>query len=140
MDVETSVYWRKSYSVEAVKITEENILELEKQLPATEYCNESVGLDTPPVPKLYSEQRGYGYIGDWVVFYAEEFYEFHAEEVFRKKFHSHSEQLSKDEKYAKVFELVTKAMRTQDAATYHGDTTGMDLVAIETTKKILEAL
>jgi hypothetical protein len=46
-----------------------------------------------------------------------------------------------DEKFAKVHQLVMDAMRKQDAATYHGQSSdGMDIVAIETTKKILEEI
>ncbi len=45
---------------------------------------------------------------------------------------------SQEDKYTQVLTLVAKTMLAQDAATYHGDSTGMDKVADEAAKKIME--
>lgn len=142
MDAKPSVFWRKTYRVEAVRITTENIRDIAEHL-GLEYGEEpnTFGPDKKtPVPHITSVRKGYGFVGDWVVVYPNEDFRFYPDKVFAEDFRTHSEQLSTDEKYAKVFELVTQAMRKQDAATYHGDSNGMDLVAIETTKKLLNEL
>lgn len=132
MDVKPSIFWRKSYRVQAVRITTENIENIANELEL-EYISKTI-------PYLTAERKGFGHIGDWVVVYNNDDFEFFKDEEFAEDFRTHSEQLSTDEKYAKVYELVIGAMRKQDAATYHGDSNGMDLVAIETTKKILNEL
>lgn len=139
MDSTPSVFWRRAYKVQAVRITKDNILEIAEHL-GLEYGEESIGLDTPPVEHVTAPKRGYGFIGDWVVVYQNDDFKFFPDKEFAEKFRTHSEQLAADEKYAKIFQIVVAALQIQAQASYHGDTDGMDLVAIETTKKLLDEL
>lgn len=142
MDGKPSVFWRRTYKVQAVRITNDNIREIAEHL-GLEYGEEpnQFGPDkTTPVPHITSMRRGYGFIGDWVVVYENDDFRFFPDKEFAERFRTHSEQLASDEKYAKVFQIVVAALQIQANATYHGDTDGMDLVAIETTKKLLEEL
>lgn len=137
MSFTTTTFWRRTYSVQAVRLTLDNYKQIADYL-GWEYHEK--GPDGPYIGDTHPLAPEAG-IGDWVVKgdAGEEILTY-AHDDFLEQFRTHSEQISEDEKYAKVFELVTKAMRKQDAATYHGDSTGMDLVAIETTKKLLEEL
>lgn len=139
MDATPSIFWRTSYRVQAVRITEKNIRDIAEHL-GLEYGESSIGLDSPPIPHIAAPKKGYGYVGDWVVVYTNDDFKFFTDKEFAEKFRTHSEQMTSDEKYAKVFQIVVAALQIQANATYHGDTNGMDLVAIETTKKILEEL
>lgn len=137
-----SRYWRTSYPVMSVRITEGNIREIAEHL-GLDYNDKpnQFGPDkTTPVPNISAPKKGYGFVGDWVVVYDNDDFRFFTAAAFAEKFHKHSEQLSKDDQYAKIHQLVMNALHIQDAATYHGDNTGMDLVAEQTTKKILEQL
>ncbi|AVD99497.1 hypothetical protein SEA_BING_75 [Streptomyces phage Bing] len=142
MDATPSVFWRRSYRVQAVRITKDNILEIAEHL-GLDYSEEpnQFGEDkTTPVPHITSVRKGYGFIGDWVVVYSNDDFKFFPDKEFAERFRTHSEQLAADEKYAKVFQIVVAALQIQAQASFHGDTDGMDLVAIETTKKLLEEL
>lgn len=137
MAITTTTFWRKTYSVDAVRLTLENYKQIADYL-GWDYHEK--GPDGPYIGDTHPKAPEAA-IGDWVVKgeAGEEFLTY-GHDDFLEQFHTHSERISEDEKYAKVFELVTKAMRMQDSATYHGDTNGMDLVAIETTKKILNEI
>lgn len=143
MSITTTTFWRKTYSVDAVRLTSDNIRMVGEAIDA-EYCESMVEIDTitdEPIRYLKLNEKLAAYIGHWIVKgEAGEEFLVYDDEDFLDAFRTHSEQLSEDEKYAKVYELVSKAMRKQDSATYHGDSSGMDLVAIETTKKILNEL
>lgn len=142
MDAKPSVFWSKSYRVQAVRITAENIRDIAEEL-GFDYSEEPNGFGPDydePVPHITTERKGWGYIGDWVVVYQNEDFRFFPDKEFAERFHTHSERLASDEKYARVFQIVIAALRIQANASYHGDTDGMDLVAIETTKKLLEEL
>lgn len=136
MSFTTTTFWRKTYSVDAVRLTLDNYKQVADYL-GWEYHEtadrEPYIEDGPSAPEAG--------IGDWLVKGgAGEEFVIYDHDDFLEAFRTHSEQISEDEKYAKVYELVAKAMRKQDAATYNGDSSGMDLVAIETTKKILNEL
>lgn len=134
----TILYWRRSYSVKAVRLTVENIVQIAEEL-GLDYSDDPNGFGhdtTTSVPHITSVRRGYGFIGDWIVVKEKDF-QFFTNDVFAEKFRTHSEQMADDEKYAKVFQLVFGAMEAQAQATFHQDTDGMDLVAIKTAKKII---
>lgn len=122
-------FWRNTFRVEAVRITEGNIKEIA----------EKVGAEYWEFPKHIVKDRRRAFVGDWYV-YVTGIHQFFSHDNFTRKFQTHEEILSSDEKYAKVYQLVKSAMSKQDAATYHGDTAAMDLEAIETTRKILGQL
>lgn len=132
-DVKATVHWRKTYAVEAVRLTDANLQKVADYLGA-ELCVKTG--DEPYINHGGDE----GYVGEWLVQDTAENFRFLSHEAFMRDFHTHSEQTATDERYAKVFQLVLQAMAKQDAATYHQDQTGMDLIAIETTKKIIGEL
>lgn len=140
MDAKPTAYWRKSYRVEAVRITFENIQSVGEEIGADYYvsANPYNRLKGKPVPTLELDLAT-ARIGDWVVKNGDH-YTFMDDEEFLREFMTHSEQMANDEQYAKVFQIVVAALQIQANATYHGDTDGMDLVAIETTKKLLDEL
>lgn len=136
MSIEASTYWSKSYPAQAVRLTKDNIVKIADYIGADYYEHAQHG---PYIRYLGDE----GYLGEWLVQEKEkgELYYLLSHEAFMKKFETHSERMSRDEKYATVFNLVCNAMLKQDMATYHQDGQGeMELVAIDTTKKILEKL
>jgi hypothetical protein len=137
MDAKPTDYWRKSYRVQAVRITPDNIREIAEHLDVDVRDDKVLDL---PAPRLSSPKKGMGFIGDWVVVYSNDDFRFFPDKVFADQFRTHSEQLTSDDKYAKVHQLVMHALHIQAQASFHGDTDGMDLVAIETTKKILEEI
>jgi hypothetical protein len=131
-DLKASTYWRKSYSVEAIRLTPDNMMAIADFLGA-EYCTKA---KSEPFINNGGDE---GHVGEWLVREGEG-YLFYFHEDFSREFWTHSEKLASDEKYARVFQLVSAAMSAQASATYHQDTDGMDLVAIKTAKKIIEEL
>lgn len=143
--VGTKLY-RRSYPIQGIRLTLENY----KQI--ADFIGASYGPD--PECELGSCSEGdclsihihdklnRGYVGDdWIM--QNEFskiYFFMPHEEVMKKYFTHSERLTEDEKYAKVFTHVVKAMQVQAKATFHNETDGMDLVAMEAARKILEDL
>lgn len=129
-----TTHWRKTYTVEAVRLTLDNMQRISDWL----------GADYSEIPdedsKANIQRMGdIGYDGDWILKRGDQ-YEFIGHEDFMQEYWTHPEQLASDEKYARVFQLVCEAMVKQDKATYHGDTRGMDLVAKEITEKLLRAI
>jgi len=135
-DVKSVTVWRKTYSVEAIRLTNDNY-----QKVADEIGGIGETEDGHPVV-LFNSVVGKveAFIGDWVIQISENRYYRMDPETFARKYHTHSERASEDEKYARVHNLVLEAMRKQDVATYHGDSNGMDIVAVEITNKIIGEL
>lgn len=131
-DLKAVTYWRKTYPVEAIRLTEHNIQTVADFLGA-EYCTKSKD------DHYISYGGEEGCAGEWLV-KEDEGYLFFSHEEFVKAFKTHAEEMSTNERYAKVFLAVATLASRQDAATFQGDTTGMDLLIIETTKKILGEL
>jgi hypothetical protein len=130
-NVETIKQWRKTYQVEAVRLTSDNMKTLADFLGADYY---------PFQEPHIGYRRDEGYEGEWLVKKDEKYF-FMAHDAFLENYHTHSERMARDEKYARVFQLVISAMKMQASATYHQDDTGeMDIVAISTTNAILGAL
>lgn len=125
-------YWRKSFSIEAIRLTKDNMRQIADFLGA-EYCTKTRG-------SSYINYGGdEGYTGEWLIKHGGVF-RFLGDEEFQKAYMTHSEQVSEDAKYARIFQLVASAMAKQDAATFQQDQTGMDLLVIETVKKIIGEL
>lgn len=143
MDIKTVPYWSKSEMVRAIRLTEDNIHQVAQEIGReySEGLNSMVGDKAPPIPFIMNG-KSRAFIGDWVAQLDDGFdIVFFEDEEFMKKFTTHTERAADDEKYAKIFQLVMSAMNKQDTATYHGDSNnGMDLVAISTTKQILNEL
>lgn len=132
-------YWSKTYPIKAVRLTRENIRPIAEELGGgyfeipKGYGDERVSI---PYIEYYGSRAG---IGDWYVIISD-LRKFLKHEEFEGNFWKHTEEAAENEKYANVYQLVMYAMRKQDAATYHENSDGMDLVAAETTKRILGEL
>jgi hypothetical protein len=139
-ELKATTYWSKPYKVEAIRINEHNIKEIAAAVGGdySEEPNAFSGDRHTPVPRI-TLMTSMAFIGDWAVLRGEE-WEFYEDEHFLRGFWTHAEEMSENEKYAKIFRLVRSAMVEQDAATYHQDQSGMDLVTIETVKKIIGEL
>lgn len=132
-NVAAVTYWSKPRKVEAVRLTDANLEKIADFLGA-ELCVKS---GKEPFIDYGGDE---GYAGEWLVQIGENTYNFYSDEDFLSSYWTHDERMANDEKYSKVFIQVSSAMAKQDAATYHQDQNGMDLVAIETTKKIIGEL
>jgi hypothetical protein len=139
MSFNATKFWRKSYQVEALRLTLDNYKKVADYI-GWEYYEDSA--HQGPYIQHPGPNGDEAVIGDWLVRKESDlsFYYVFNHEDFLQRFGTHSERLATDEKYAKVFQIVVTALQIQAQATYHGDTDGMDLVAIETTKKLLEEL
>jgi len=131
-DLKSTPFWRKSYRVDAIRLTEDNYKQVAIELGGEHFeggsCHEPYivlgGLDFP--------------VGFWVVKLPNGNYQFEEHEDFLREYHAHAERNAEDEQYAKIYAHVVSAMNRQASATWNGDSNGdMDLVAIETTKSIL---
>ena len=140
MDLKATTYWRKTYSVEAIRITENNILEVAEAC-AGDYDDRpnAFAMDrSTPVPHIVLT-RSMAFIGDWVVKVGD-LWKVYTHEEFMRSFHTHDEEMANNSRYAKIFTLIGSAMAKQDRATFDQDQTGMDLILIETTKKVIGEL
>jgi hypothetical protein len=136
-DVKSTTFWRKSYAVEAIRLTNDNYQQV------TDAIGGTVGETEDGHPVVFFDSvvgKVESSIGDWIIQISENRYYRMDPETFARKYNTHSERMAEDEKYAKVHNLVLQAMLKQDSATYHGDGNGMDLVAVEITKQILNEL
>lgn len=138
--METTNFWRKSYPAEAVRLTPDNIRGVGEEIGASYLEEEPNGLSVDNVLVQYIVlMRSKALVGDWVVKVDGEL-RFYQHKEFMEKFLTLSEELSTDEKFARVFQLVMGAMYKQDSATYNGESSkGMDLVCVEATQRILAA-
>ena len=129
---------RRGFEVDAVQITEENFED------ATVWCGGSIhqidrvkGKDATRYIRVNVERPQYhqvtrAYVGDWIVRGSTTSFKVYRDPAFKHTFKKIEVDL-----HAKVLEIVYQAMVKQDAATYHGDSSGMVLVAEETVAEIL---
>jgi len=140
----TATYRRKTFRVQAIQVTEENLKEV------ADWCNGQVkietsgphgGLGDPFILVLIGRvngrpQHSAARVGDWVTRLSSgnNFRVYH-----NKSFKEAFEEMEVDmKKYAEVHQVVVNAMRKQDAATYNGESSrGMDEVADKATRNIL---
>ena len=134
MDIEPSKFQRKTYNIKAIRVTPDNLKALAEELKADSIEVEKEG--------LVINLGGLGVmVGDWVVELPGGKFQIYSHEEFVEDYQTHSERGNHDEKYAKIYGLVKAAMVKQDLATYYSQgSAGMDLVAIQTTQKILDEL
>jgi hypothetical protein len=128
-----TTYWSKAHRVQAIRLTDDNLQKI------ADYIGAELCVKTSITGAYINHGGDEGHVGEWIVKWGGSF-SFHSHEEFMRLHHTHDEQLSNDERYAKIFALVASAMAKQDAATYHQDQTGMDLLTIETVKKIIGEL
>lgn len=137
MSISTTKFWRKTFPVDAVRLTLDNYKQIADYL-GWDYREGATGPYIIENDHPLASEAG---IGDWLVKgESRDMYLVYNDEDFLAAFRTDTERMAEDEQYAKVHELVMGAMRKQDAATYHGESNGMDLVAHETTKRILREL
>jgi hypothetical protein len=130
-DVKATRFWYKSYSVEAVRVTEQNIADIARE------C----GGDYNELDRYMNVGNVNIYVGDWVLEVGKGLYQFWSDEEFQEKFQTNVQRLSEDEKFAKITELVHGVALAQDSSTYHGDGVGeMDVVIETAVRKILREL
>lgn len=129
-------YWRKTKNVKAIRITQFNI-ELVWRAIGAYFWPGAPGGEGPTL----TIDGSTGYIGYWAVEEDECRYTFLSDDDFLKEYETHSERQNKDERYAKIFQIVVGAMTAQDKARFYDDSNGeLELVAEAATRKILGEL
>lgn len=132
LPVKSTTFWRRSFQTEAIRLTLDNYRQIADYF-GEEYVEKS---DEGPFIKF---RGGEAYIGEWLVKRPNnENYRVLDHEDMMKSYYTHSERMAEDERYARIHQYVVSAMKKQDGATYNSEYDGMDLVAIETTNKIIE--
>lgn len=139
--LEPQEYTRKTFTVEAVQVTPENIGEVATWCGGEVKTTYDPGYDENVTcvilqtsPSYLGEMSALAYPSDWITRIGDR-YKVYNDNVFQRAFDK-VEPMT--DLHAGVQQLVRSAMVKQDVATYHEDTTGMDTVAEDTTKKILE--
>jgi hypothetical protein len=143
-EIETKTYWRNSESVEAVRLSEDNIEAVAKEIGAKyDLLGNGYSEDPTFVPNI-AIGGSTAFMGDWVTKSHNPPFviRFVSNARFMDSFQTHEQRMSADQQYAKVYLLVKSVMNKQDAATYHGDGNAaeLDLLAIATTKAILSEI
>lgn len=140
----TTTYQRKTFRVQAIKVTEENMGEL------AEWCGGRVHIETSgphgglgdpyiavPISRIAGRvQTAPAKVGDWITRLTDaNNFRVYRNKTFREVF---EEIANAEQKYAEVHAVIVNAMRKQDAATYNGESSrGMDQVADKATRDIL---
>jgi len=145
MSITTGKFTRKSFNVEAIQVTAENMAEV------AEWCGGSVkdARDLPrwsgntpawyiQVPVMPSKAKTFkpnqAFVGCWVV---------HTNQgwtVYTRKGFGVSFEPVDENKFTAVLKLVREAMSKQDVATYHGVSSEVSGLDEETTHQIFEVL
>jgi len=141
MSIITGKFSRKTFNVEAIQVTVENMQEV------AEWCGGSVkGYDSVhdsphvyiQVPVMPSKTKTYrpnqAFVKSWVVKTNQGW------TVYTKKGFGVSFEPMDENKFEAVLKLVKDAMSRQDVATYHGESRTMDGVDEEITHQIFEAI
>lgn len=131
MPVVTATYERKTFRVEAVRVTSENLEEI------AEWCGGRV------IPERIGYSRTFvqipighnglnvihAFVGNWVTCLVKtKSFRVYKEKSFLEAFRG---IMSETEKYAKVHELLMRIRHAQDVATYHGDTSEDVLLLVD---------
>lgn len=142
MSIALSTYRRKTFTVSAIQVTEENIRRV-----AT-WCGGTVAKTLDDRGQLYickpnspqfARSISKAYIGYWVV-RSNTRYRIYSNESFMATFEP-NRYSGPEVKRQEILALVMGAMGRQDAATYMGESSkGMDVVAREYTEAILKLL
>lgn len=137
----TTMYQRRTFQVQAIRVTAENMLAL------TAWCDgalidghllpSSEAYIRVPISNIAGRQQtAEARIGDWITRLSDA----NNFRVYRNKsFLQAFQEIANDEqKYAEVHQIIVNAMRQQDAATYDGEPSrGMDRVADKATRAVL---
>jgi len=141
----TTTYQRKTFRVQAIRVTEENMKELADWCGGQfkiETSGPHGGLGDPYIQVAIGRVQGRpqhasAYVGDWVTrLSAGNNFRVYKSKSFLEAF---QEIANHEEKYAEVHQVIVNAMNQQDKATWGGVGTSaeMDLVADKATRAIL---
>lgn len=140
----TQTFERRTFRVQATRVTVENIMELtgwcrgvlvDGHLPTTNAAYIRV-----PISNIAGRQQtAQAHVGDWITRLTDtNNYRVYRDKSFLQAF---KEIASDAQKYSEVHQIIANAMRRQDLATYNGESShGMDLVADKATRDILALL
>jgi len=146
MNIVTGKFTRKTFNVEAIQVTAENMQEVAEWCGGTlkdardlpRYNTSTTAVWYIRVPVVLSKAKTYrpnqAFISSWVVKTGQGF------SVYTKKGFGVSFQPTDENKFAAVLKLVKDAMSRQDVATYHGESRTMEGVDEEITHQIFEIL
>lgn len=155
--VDWEEWHRKSFKVRAVQVTKENILEV-AHLCGGEYRTK-VDIEgwvrNKPQEHIYLHKGGgtgghrqaMAFVGDWILTTNGISFRIYTDKAFRGVFETRDEKVLREHmtdvdvhaRNTKVLQLVLRAMRAQDVATYYSDGQGdLDLVAKETADEIVK--
>jgi hypothetical protein len=146
MSIVTGKFTRKSFNVEAIQVTAENMAEVAEWCGGTKKDARDLprynASDTPvwyiQVPVVLSKAKTFrpdqAFVNSWVVKTGQGF------AVYTKKGFGISFEPTDENKFEAVLKLVKDAMSRQDVATYHGESRIMDGVDEEITHQIFEIL
>lgn len=146
MSVTTHDYVRKSFPVEAIQVTEENMKDV------AEWCNGSVMRASVQKDGEASRPRNFirmningarnsrqttAFAGDWILKSAESF-KIYTDKAFKGTF---TDPYKDQDLVSIVEQKVLTAMKAQDVATYYGEgSDGPLLVASQTAKEIVQII
>lgn len=136
MSVVTATYERKTFRVEAVRVTSDNMEEV------AEWCGGRVvntdgfgyGRKHVQVPTgKGGESIAHAYIGNWVTCLVKaQSFRVYKEKSFLEAF---SSIMSETERFAKVYEMLMSIRHAQDVATYHGEGSADVLLLVDQTAR-----
>jgi len=147
MTLTTHDYVRKSFSVEAIQVTEENMADV------AEWCGGKVltashqpdnGVSSRPrmfikvhVPNARSPRQTTAFVSDWILKSGQSF-KIYTEKAFRSTF---QDPYTDQDLVCLVEQKVRSAMAAQDVATYYSEgSDGTSVVASQTAKDIVKLL
>lgn len=140
MPIVTATYERRTFRVQAIRVTQENMRELAEwcggDLARTLDVNERDYISVPVGHVNGRERLARAYVGNWITRLTEaNNFRVYKDKSFVEAFRA---IMNDTEKYAKTLELVKAAMREENTATYLERPDISDGTAEVITKKILE--
>jgi len=106
MNVEMNTFQRRTYNVQAVRVTPENLQHIAGSVKG-EFVE---GSRNASYVKFLDDVA---FVGDWVVQFEDGRYETFSHEDFVRDYQTHAERENKDEKYAKIYARIKATMTTQ---------------------------
>jgi hypothetical protein len=143
MTITPNKFTRKTFSIEAILVTRENMHDVAewcggKVNSTFENGQEPGSFVRVPISQPRNHRPDMAFPEKHWVLRTNSGYSVYTKPGFESSFVL--VMLDNAKRYADVHTLVWAAMIAQDAATYHGDTRGMDILADATVKKILNIL
>lgn len=134
MPVVTATYERKTFRVEAVRVTSTNMDEVAEWCGGRLVDSSNYGRKHVMVPTgKNSESLAPAFVGNWITCLDKgRSFRVYKERSFLEAFRG---ILSETERFAKVHEMLLKLALAQDRATYHGDSSGEMILLVEKTAR-----